>query len=64
VHESGRRDVIGLDIGEIESEAYWVAFPRSRREQGVRLCVSDEHSRGARDRAGAHRQRCAGPVAA
>jgi transposase-like protein len=46
VHETGRREVIGLDIGEIESEAYWVAFLRSLRErglQGVQLCVSDEH---------------------
>ncbi len=25
VHESGRREVIGLDIGELESEAFWVA---------------------------------------
>ena len=27
VHETGRREVIGLDIGEIESEAFWVAVP-------------------------------------
>ena len=46
VHETGRREVIGLDIGEIESETFWVAFLRSLRERGltgVRLCVSDEH---------------------
>ncbi len=46
VHESGRREVIGLDIGEIETEAFWVAFLRSLRERGltgVRLCASDEH---------------------
>jgi len=46
VHETGRREVIGLDIGEIETEAYWVEFVRSLRERGltgVRLCVSDEH---------------------
>jgi transposase-like protein len=46
VHETGRREVIGLDIGEIETEAYWVMFLRSLRERGlagVRLCVSDEH---------------------
>ena len=46
VHETGLREVIGLDIGEIETEAYWVAFLRSLRERGlagVRLCVSDEH---------------------
>ncbi|MCA1698357.1 MAG: IS256 family transposase [Actinobacteria bacterium] len=46
VHETGRREVIGLDIGEIETEAFWVAFLRSLRERGltgVRVCVSDEH---------------------
>ncbi len=46
VHESGRREVLGLDIGETESEAFWVAFLRSLRERGltgVRLCISDEH---------------------
>ena len=46
VHESGRREVIGLDIGELETEAFWVAFLRSLRERGlkgVRLCVSDDH---------------------
>ena len=46
VHETGRREVIGLDIGEVESEAFWVAFLRSLRERGlrgVRLCVSDQH---------------------
>jgi len=47
VHESGRREVIGLDIGETESEAFWVAFSRSLRERGlsgVRLTISDEHT--------------------
>ena len=46
VHASGRREVIGLDIGETESEAFWVAFLRSLRERGlsgVRLAVSDDH---------------------
>lgn len=46
VHETGRREVIGLDIGEIETEAFWVAFLRALRERGlsgVRLCVSDDH---------------------
>ena len=47
VHESGRREVIGLDIGEIETETFWVAFLRSLRERGltgVRLAVSDDHT--------------------
>ena len=46
VHESGVREVIGLDIGEVESEAFWVEFLRSLRArglQGVRLAVSDSH---------------------
>ena len=46
VHETGRREVIGLDIGETESESFWVEFLRSLRERGltgVRLCVSDSH---------------------
>ena len=47
VHETGIREVIGLDIGETETEAFWVEFLRSLRERGlsgVRLCVSDEHT--------------------
>src|SRR5215211_5780707 len=46
VHESGRREVIGLDVGEAESEAFWREFLRSLRARGlrgVRLCVSDAH---------------------
>jgi putative transposase len=46
VHESGRREVIGLDIGETETEAFWVAFLRdlvARGLSGVRLAISDEH---------------------
>ena len=46
VHESGRREVIGLDIGEVETEAFWVEFLRELRARGltgVRLCVSDAH---------------------
>src|SRR3954466_2204594 len=46
VHESGRREVIGLDVGQIESEAFWREFLRSLRRRGldgVRLCVSDSH---------------------
>jgi putative transposase len=46
VHETGRREVIGLDVGEIESEAFSTEFLRSLRRRGldgVRLCVSDSH---------------------
>src|SRR5918994_5084316 len=28
VHETGRREVIGISIGEVESEAFWVEFLR------------------------------------
>src|SRR5687767_15225070 len=44
--KSGRREVIGLDVGEIESEAFWREFLRSLKRRGldgVRLCVSDAH---------------------
>ncbi len=46
VHESGRREVIGIDLGEVESEAFWLEFLRSLRRRGltgVRLAVSDDH---------------------
>jgi transposase-like protein len=46
VHESGRREVIGIDLGEVETEAFWVEFLRdlkARGLQGVRLAVSDHH---------------------
>jgi putative transposase len=46
VHETGRREVIGLDVGQIESEAFWREFLRTLRRRGldgVRLCVSDSH---------------------
>ena len=40
------REVIGLDIGEVESEAFWIEFLRALRARGldgVRLVVSDHH---------------------
>jgi len=46
VHESGRREVLGLDVGEAETEAFWREFLRSLRAcglRGVRLCVSECH---------------------
>jgi len=46
VHETGRREVIGIDLGEVESEAFWLEFLRSLRQRGlagVRLAVSDDH---------------------
>ena len=46
VHESGRREIIGLDIGEAETEAFWTAFLRglvARGLVGVQLAISDAH---------------------
>jgi transposase-like protein len=46
VHESGRREVVGIDVGEAETEAFWREFLRSLRARGlsgVQLCVSDAH---------------------
>jgi transposase-like protein len=46
VHESGVREVIGLDVGEVESGAFWTEFLRLLKKRGldgVRLAVSDQH---------------------
>ncbi len=46
VHESGVREVIGLDIGEVESGSFWVEFLRGLKKRGlsgVRLAISDQH---------------------
>src|SRR4051794_33947227 len=46
VHESGRREVLGLDCGECETEAFWREFLRSlvkRGLAGVQLVASDAH---------------------
>jgi putative transposase len=47
VHETGRREVIGLDVGEAETESFWRAFLRSLRARGldgVQLVISDAHT--------------------
>jgi putative transposase len=46
VHESGRREVIGMDVGECETEAFWSSFLRElvrRGLTGVQLAISDAH---------------------
>jgi transposase-like protein len=46
VHETGRREVIGLSVGEVESEAEWRGFLRelvARGLGGVQLVISDAH---------------------
>jgi putative transposase len=47
VHESGYREVIALDVGEAETEAFWRSFLRglvARGLSGVQLVVSDAHA--------------------
>ena len=46
VHETGRREIIGLDVGAAETEAFWTEFLRSlvaRALIGVQLAISDAH---------------------
>lgn len=46
MHDSGRREVLGLDVGEAETETFWREFLRSLRapaHRASRLCVSDAH---------------------
>jgi putative transposase len=46
VHETGRREIIGLDVGATETEAFWREFLRSllaRGLAGVQLAISDAH---------------------
>src|SRR6059058_867554 len=46
VHETGRREIIGLDVGEAETEVFWREFLRSlvkRGLVGVQLAISDAH---------------------
>ena len=45
VHESGVREVIGLDVGEVESGSFWVEFLRGLKRRGlagVRLAITDQ----------------------
>ena len=65
VHETGRREIIGLDVGEAETEAFWTEFLRglvARGLLGVQLVVSDAHqglkTAIARVLGGASWQRC------
>jgi putative transposase len=46
VHETGRREIVGLDVGQAETEAFWTDFVRSlvaRGLVGVQLVISDAH---------------------
>jgi len=46
VSADGRREVLGCQVGDSESEAFWGEFLRSLRERGlagVQLVISDHH---------------------
>ncbi|WP_327411484.1 IS256 family transposase [Streptomyces sp. NBC_01233] len=47
ITEDGGREVLGVMVGDSETEAFWAEFLRSLRERGltgVRLVLSDSHS--------------------
>src|SRR5688500_5056210 len=53
VHETGRREILGLDVGEAETEAFWTDFLRAlvkRGLVGVQLAISDAHGPEGGDR--------------
>ena len=44
---TGQREVLGLDVGDSEDEAFWRAFLRSLKARGldgVQLVISDQHA--------------------
>ena len=48
VHETGRREILSIDVGEAETEAFWTEFLRglvARGLVGVQLAISDAHAR-------------------
>jgi putative transposase len=47
VTEEGRREILGIEIGDSEDEAFWREFLRSLKRRGlsgVRLVISDQHA--------------------
>src|SRR3954463_3986453 len=47
VHETGRREILSIDVGEAETEAFWTEFLRGlvkRGLTGVQLAISDAHA--------------------
>src|SRR5215204_6098803 len=47
VHVTGRREILGLHVGEAETEAFWTDFLRrlvARGLTGVQLAISDAHA--------------------
>jgi putative transposase len=47
VHESGRREILSIDVGEAETEAFWTSFLRDLVKRGligVQLAICDAHA--------------------
>ncbi len=47
VSEDGRREILGIEIGDSEDEAFWREFLRSLKRRGlagVQLVISDQHA--------------------
>src|SRR5215208_1115394 len=47
VHESGRREILSIDVGEAETETFWTEFLRGLVKRGligVQLAISDAHA--------------------
>jgi putative transposase len=47
VHETGRREILSIDVGEAETETFWTDFLRglvARGLIGVQLAISDAHA--------------------
>jgi putative transposase len=47
VHETGRREILSIDVGEAETEAFWTSFLRGLLKRGlvgVQLAISDAHA--------------------
>src|SRR5687767_12192734 len=47
VHETGRREILSIDVGEAETEVFWTEFLRGlvkRGLVGVQLAISDAHA--------------------
>ena len=47
VHADGRRELVGLKVGDSETEAFWAEFISHLKERGlagVKLVISDAHT--------------------
>jgi putative transposase len=47
IHETGRREILSIDVGEAETETFWTEFLRglvARGLIGVQLAISDAHA--------------------